>query len=68
MGGTETEHGHGEQRGLMTGEPGQIIEDIEKYGAAGVDYMVLSVVGNSTEETVENLNRFNKEVRPHFSN
>jgi len=68
VGGTETEHGHSEQRGLMSGEPEQIIEDIESYGAAGVDYMVLSVVGNSTEETVENLNLFNTEVRPHFSN
>ena len=67
MGGTETEHDHSEQRGLMSGEPAQIIEDIERYGAAGVDYMVLSVVGNSTQETVENLNRFNTEVRPHFS-
>ena len=68
MGGTETEHGHSEQRGLMSGEPAQIIEDIESYGAAGVDYMVLSVVGNSTQETIENLNLFNTDVRPHFSN
>jgi probable F420-dependent oxidoreductase len=68
MGGTETEHGHSEQRGLMSGEPAQIIEDIERYETAGVDYMVLSVVGNSTQETVENLNRFDTEVKPHFSN
>ena len=68
MAGTETEHGHSEQRGLMIGEPEQIIEDIESYGVAGVDYMVLSVVGNSTRETVENLNRFNTDVRPHFGN
>ena len=59
-------HDHSEQRGLMAGDPAQIIDDIEEYGAAGVDYMVLSVVSNSTEETVENLNRFNAEVRPHF--
>lgn len=68
MGGTEIEHGHSEQRELMSGEPAQIIEDIESYGAAGVDYMVLSVVGNSTQETIENLNLFNIDVRPHFSN
>jgi hypothetical protein len=66
MGGTTTDHDHSEQRGLMTGEAAQIIEDIESYRAAGVDYMVLSVVGNSTEETVDNLNKFNTDVRPHF--
>jgi probable F420-dependent oxidoreductase len=66
MGGTTTGHDHSEQRGLMTGEPAQIIEDIESYRSAGVDYMVLSVVGNSTDETVENLNKFNTDVRPHF--
>lgn len=67
MGGAATGHEHSEQRGLMTGEAAQIIEDIESYRAVGVDYMVLSVVGNSTEETVENLNRFNADVRPHFA-
>lgn len=66
MGGTETGHDHSEQRGLMTGEPAQIIDDIESYRAVGVDYMVLSVVGNSTEQTIENLNAFNTDVRPHF--
>ena len=67
MGDTATGHEHSEQRGLMTGSPADIIEDIESYRTAGVDYMVLSVVGNSTEETLENLNRFNTEVRPHFN-
>ncbi|MBT3942131.1 MAG: LLM class flavin-dependent oxidoreductase [Chloroflexi bacterium] len=66
MGSNDTGHDHSEQRGLMTGEPAQIIEDIESYRAAGVDYMVLSVVGNSTEQTIENLNAFNTDVRPHF--
>ncbi len=66
MAGTDTGHDHSEQRGLMTGEPAQIIDDIESYRSAGVDYMVLSVVGGSTEETVQNLNRFNTDVRPFF--
>ena len=66
IGSTETGHAHGEQRGLMTGDPTQIIDDIESYRAAGVDYMVLSVVGNSTEQTIENLNAFNADVRSQF--
>ncbi|MEE8362988.1 MAG: TIGR03619 family F420-dependent LLM class oxidoreductase [Dehalococcoidia bacterium] len=58
-------HQHVEQRGLMTGEPAEIIEDIQEYADAGTDYMVLSVAGASLEETVQNLNRFNEEIRPH---
>ena len=67
VGGTETSHAHSEQRGLMTGDPAQIIDDIESYRAAGVDYMVLSVVGNSTEQTIENLNTFSADVRPYVA-
>ncbi|MDA1257866.1 MAG: TIGR03619 family F420-dependent LLM class oxidoreductase [Chloroflexi bacterium] len=67
MGLSGTGHDHAEQRGLMTGEPARIVDDIESYRSAGVAYMVLSVVGGSTEETIDNLNRFNADVRPHVS-
>ncbi len=51
-------------RVLLTGSVSDIVDDLKRYGEAGLEYLVLSVAADDTESTVEAVNRFAEEVVP----
>ncbi len=53
-------------RQAFWGSPEQIIEDIEGYVRAGATYLIASFQGFELEEHAENMERFAREVMPHF--
>ena len=54
----------GERDGLMSGEAGEIAEDIAAYAAAGVQEIIWDVVYPTAAEIGEAIDRVAKEVVP----
>ena len=54
-------------RALLSGSPGQIVEDLRAYVAAGVDHFVLDFSVPAVPAMLEVLERFAAEVRPHVA-
>ena len=50
---------------LMSGRPGQIVEDLRAYAAEGVEEMILTVPGAGAAEQMESLQRIAEEILPH---
>jgi hypothetical protein len=48
----------------MTGDPGQIAADLQRYRAAGVDHFALELLAADPAEMHETVERFAREVRP----
>jgi probable F420-dependent oxidoreductase len=51
-------------RALMTGAPGEIAADLQRYRAAGVDHFALDLLATDPAEMHETVERFAREVRP----
>jgi probable F420-dependent oxidoreductase len=54
-------------RRLLTGSPGQVVDDIKRYRDAGVQHMVFDVLANDVVEIEGAMERFAHEVRPHIA-
>ena len=54
----------GERDGVMTGEPGRIVEDIAAYAAAGVQEIVLDVVCPTAAEIRDVIDRIAQDIVP----
>ena len=54
----------GKREGLMTGDPGQIAEDVAGYAAAGVQEIIWDVFYPAASEIREAIDRIAEEVVP----
>jgi probable F420-dependent oxidoreductase len=52
-------------RHLLTGEPGQIAEDVRALAALGVDHVLFNFQRASLAASLESMQRFTEEVAPH---
>jgi probable F420-dependent oxidoreductase len=51
-------------RRLLTGSPAQVVDDIKRYHAVGVEHMVFDVLTQDVRLIEETMERFASEVRP----
>ena len=42
----------------FAGDPTRVLDDVRRYRDAGLEYLVLSVVDNDTDSTVDSIRRF----------
>ena len=54
-------------RRLLTGAPGQVVDDIKRYRDVGVQHMVFDVLTNDVAAIEGTMERFANEVRPHIA-
>lgn len=67
LGVTESSGGDPGQRIALTGTPDEIRADLEAYRAAGVDQIALLLRTGGPDDTIRQLERFNREIRPSAS-
>ena len=54
-------------RRLLTGAPGQVVDDIKSYRDVGVSHMVFDVLTNDAAEIEGTMERFAHGVQPHIA-
>lgn len=54
-------------RRLLTGTPGQVVEDITRYREVGVHHMVFDVLTTDVSAIEATIERLAQEVRPHLA-
>jgi probable F420-dependent oxidoreductase len=56
----------GEPEATLHGEPDAILENIQRYSAAGVDRIVIEFVSTELDDFLRQLSRFAAEITPHI--
>ncbi len=51
-------------RRLLTGEPGQVADDIAALSDLGVEYLMIDYEGDTVDKTMRRMDRFATMVRP----